>query len=292
MEFIIIILILGGVFYYFMQKSPNPNTKDKRTKQQNQNKNKHQEKHKQSKQKGERSGYGKWIGGGLGWAFGGPLGALIGFALGNMFENSSTNQYQQKNRTQSGDFNLSLLALSAAVMKSDGSVKKSELEYVKKFFRQNYSAENTKQMMLVLKNLLQKPIPLQDICLQIQQQMGYHSRLQLIHYLFGIALADQKIHQNEINTIDQIAAYLGIQIGDYNSIKAMFVKDSNSIYKILEISPDASNEEVKKAYKRMAIKYHPDKVSHLGEEVREAAENKFQELQAAYEEIKKCRGML
>ena len=71
----------------------------------------------------------------------------------------------------------------------------------------------------------------------------------------------------------------------------MFVKNTESAYKILEISPEASNEEVKKAYKRMAIKYHPDKVSHLGEDVQRQAKEKFQQLNAAYEEIKKERGM-
>jgi DnaJ like chaperone protein len=71
----------------------------------------------------------------------------------------------------------------------------------------------------------------------------------------------------------------------------MFVKDTDSAYKILEIEPNATNEEVKKAYKKMAVKYHPDKVSHLGEDVRKAAEEKFQNLNAAYNEIKKQRGI-
>ena len=71
----------------------------------------------------------------------------------------------------------------------------------------------------------------------------------------------------------------------------MFVKDTGSAYKILEISPDASDEEVKKAYRELAKKYHPDKVAHLGEEVKRAAEEKFTRLNAAYEAIKEERGM-
>jgi DnaJ like chaperone protein len=71
----------------------------------------------------------------------------------------------------------------------------------------------------------------------------------------------------------------------------MFVKDTSSAYKILEITPDANDEELKKAYRRMAMKYHPDKVAHLGQDVQKAANTKFQELIAAYEKIKKERGI-
>ncbi len=281
MTFILIILILGFVFYYFMQASPASKQEYKEN----------ADKTNRNRQKSKTS-YGKWVGGGLGWAFGGPLGALIGFALGSMFDGAGTaSTTYQRGATQAGDFSVSLLALSAVVMRADGSVKKSELEYVKQFFRQNFSADKTQQMMLILRELLKKDIPLQDVCGQIRQQMAYHDRLQLLHYLFGIAMADGHLHTQEISIIEQIAAYMRISSADLGSIKAMFIKDTGSIYKILEISPNATDEEVKKAYKKMAIKYHPDKVSHLGEEVRQAAEDKFQNLQAAYEEIKKQRGM-
>ena len=76
---------------------------------------------------GRKRSYGKWIGGGLGWAFGGPLGAIIGFALGSLFGNNSNSQEYVGQTSQQRDFNVSLLVLSAAVMKADGSVKKSEL---------------------------------------------------------------------------------------------------------------------------------------------------------------------
>ncbi len=71
----------------------------------------------------------------------------------------------------------------------------------------------------------------------------------------------------------------------------MFVKDINSAYKVLEISPEATDDEVKAAYRKMAVKYHPDKVAHLGDDIQHAAKEKFQHLSAAYEEIKKQRGM-
>jgi DnaJ like chaperone protein len=85
---------------------------------------------------------------------------------------------------------------------------------------------------------------------------------------------------------------LGISQGDYDSIKAMFVKDTESAYKILEIYPDASDQEVKAAYRKMAVKYHPDKVAHLGGKIQKVAKEKFQQLNNAYGEIKKERMMV
>ncbi len=243
-------------------------------------------------------GYGKWIGGGLGWALGGPIGGLLGFYFGSMFESGSKSTgYQEypyssgSRTTQSGDFSVSLLVLSAAVMKADGIVKKSELDYVKRFFVSNFGEAKTVQLMQVLKELLNKDINIQDVSVQIRSSMDYSSRLQLLHYLFGIAGADKVISNSEILMIQNIAGFMGITSADFNSVKAMFVKDTESAYKILEITPDANDNDVKKAYHKMAIKYHPDKVSHLGTEVQKAAEEKFQKLNASYDEIKKKRGI-
>jgi DnaJ like chaperone protein len=259
----------------------------------------------QEKSKGDfnvhKAGYGKWIVGGLGWALGGPIGGLLGYYLGSMFENGGKatsssfqgNPYASPNgrTTQAGDFSLSLLVMSAAVMKADGIVKKSELDYVKRFFVSSFGQAKTVQLMQVLKELLKKDIDIREVSQQVRSAMDYSSRLQLLHYLFGIAGADRVTDEREIMIIQNIAGYMGVTSADFNSVKAMFVKDVDSAYKILDIDANASDDEVKKAYHKMAIKYHPDKVSHLGEEVRKAAEEKFQKLNSAYEEIKKRRAM-
>jgi DnaJ like chaperone protein len=121
--------------------------------------------------------------------------------------------------------------------------------------------------------------------------MAYAARLQLLHYLFGVAMADNVGHPDEIRMIERIAGYLGISSSDFTSIKAMFIRDIDSAYKILEISPDASDEEIKKAYRRMALKYHPDKVGNLGPDIQKSANEKFQQLNQAYEDIKRRRGI-
>jgi DnaJ like chaperone protein len=143
----------------------------------------------------------------------------------------------------------------------------------------------------MLKDILKQEIPVRDVCLQIKGNMDYSSRLQLLHLLFNVSLADTTIHASEIQIIEKISSYLGVASSDFLSIKNMFIPETDSSYKILEIDASSSNEEVKKAYRRMAMKYHPDKVSHLGEEFRKTADEKFKKVNEAYEKIKKERNM-
>jgi DnaJ like chaperone protein len=239
--------------------------------------------------------FGKWLGGGLGFVMGGPIGGLLGFLVGSVIDSTTvqTSTYTAgTTRTTQGDFGMSLLVLVAAVMKADGKIVKSELDYVKQFFVRQFGQESAKQALLMLKDILRQEIPVRDVCLQIKVNMDYSSRLQLLHLLFNISLADTTIHASEIQIIERISGYLGVASVDFLSIKNMFIPETDSSYKILEIEPSSSNDEVKKAYRRMAMKYHPDKVSHLGDEFRRTADEKFKKVNEAYEKIKKERNMI
>jgi DnaJ like chaperone protein len=212
----------------------------------------------------------------------------LGFLVGSVIDSTTvqTSTYTAGTaRTNQGDFGMSLLVLVAAVMKADGKIVKSELDYVKQFFVRQFGQESAKQALLMLKDILKQEIPVRDVCLQIKGNMDYSSRLQLLHLLFNVSLADTTIHTSEIQIIEKIATYLGVASGDFLSIKNMFIPETDSSYKILEIDPSSSNEEVKKAYRRMAMKYHPDKVSHLGEEFRKTADEKFKKVNESYEKI-------
>lgn len=274
MKYLFIFLIIALIIYllFYRKKATRPQTAEKPGADSN------------------NKSYAKWIGGTLGWAFGGPIGALLGFAFGKMYEDMDKGTFAMKGTAQ-GDFNLSLLVLTAAVMKADGTVKRSELDYVKRFFLQNFGTEAAERYVLMLREILKQEINLAEVCQQIGHFMDYPARLQLMHYLFGVAHADTQIADSELHLLNTIGAYLGLSPADFNSIKAMFVKEINSAYKILEVEPEASNDEIKKAYREMAFKYHPDKVSHLGEDVHKAAEEKFQKVTAAYDQIKKQRGI-
>lgn len=128
-----------------------------------------------------------------------------------------------------------------------------------------------------------------DVCHQIKNYMDYPGRLQLIHFLFGIAASDGEIHPEELKLIRNISINLGITSADYTSIEAMMIPKTDWAYDVLEISPTATEEEIKKAYRKMAVKYHPDKVSYLGEEVQQAASEKFKKVNEAYQLICKDR---
>ena len=243
--------------------------------------------------------FAKWLAGGLGWAFFGPIGGIVGFVVGSMLDSeqvsSSPNGAQtttaQKGRTTTGGYVMSLLVLVAAVMKADGKVLKSELDYVKQFFVRSFGESSAQEAIRMLRDLLNQNIPVADVCRQIQKNMDYSSRLQLLHFLFGIAQADGKVDTSELNMIEMIARNMGISAKDLDSIKSMFVKNTDVDYKILELESTATDEEIKKAYRKMAMKYHPDKVSYLGEDFQKAANEKFQKVNEAYENIKKERNM-
>ncbi len=240
----------------------------------------------------------KLLWGGLGWVLGGPIGGIIGFAMASLSEGRAAppaTPYQRSSRyprTRAGDFIVSVLVLLASVMKADKKLLRIELDYVKNFLLKQFPRQDVSEFMILFKDIVKQEYPLRDVCRQIQRSMDHPSRLELIHVLFGLSQADGTIHINEINVIQSIARYLKINENDFQSIKAMFVKDTKASYKILEIDPSSADVEIKRAYRRMANKYHPDKVSHLGSELIILAEEKFKSVNDAYQSIKKERGII
>tara|TARA_B100000945_G_scaffold63289_1_gene47274 strand:+ start:2506 stop:3201 length:696 start_codon:yes stop_codon:yes gene_type:complete len=227
----------------------------------------------------------KWLWGGLGWAIGGPIGAIMGYALGSM------TSHQTYTQTRGGDFGAAMLVLFAAVMKADNELKKTELEFVKRFFIENFGTSYTKQRMELFKKILKQDIDIKSVCNQIKIHMDINSKLQLIHVMFGLSKADNNIHKNELSTISNIARLIGLNEKDFNSIKAMFIENTESAYKILGLDSKSNDSEIKLAYRKMAAKFHPDKVAHLGEEFTKVAEEKFKAINDAYQKIKKERNL-
>jgi len=231
--------------------------------------------------------------GGLGWVTLGPIGAIIGYALASMSENQTSYSTGTSGPayTKPGDFIVSILVLLAKVMKADGKLLKSELDYVKQFLQGQFRPHEVQNFMALFKDILDKEYPLKDVCRQIQRSMDHPSRLELIHILFGLSAADGHVDAQEIHVIHSIANYLNINESDFASIKAMFVANTKSAFIILEVDEKASNDALKKAYRKMANKYHPDKVSHLGDDFQKLAEDKFKAVNDAYQSIKKERGI-
>lgn len=262
----------------------------------------------------------KWIAGLIGWASGGPIGALIGFLFGSMVDSGIDSIKMLTGGSGTGDdatwghpsgsagpsgrtggytaaeqrnsFMVSLLVLSSAVIRADGRFLQAELDYVRAFLRTNFGEQSVDEGMRILNDLNSKDINVYSVGTQIAGNMNYSQRLQLFHYLADLANSDGSVCAQEKDVLQAIGAAISLNSSDIESILAMFSKSRESAYTILEITPSATDDEVKKAYRRLAMKYHPDKVAQLGPEVQKAAEAKFQKIQQAYDRIKKERGIV
>lgn len=206
---------------------------------------------------------------------------------------------------QRNSFMFSLLVLSSYIINADGKIMHSEMELVRRFLRQNFGEEASQQGNSILLKLFeqQKRIGMaeyrtviQDSCHQIRSNMLYEQRLQLLNFLVMIAQADQVVTPEEVAALKEVAIHLGLSEEDVEQMLnlrsgASSTSSLDDAYKVLGIAPTATNDEVKAAYRKMALKHHPDKVAALGEDVRRAAEKKFQEINDAKERIFKARGM-
>ena len=269
---------------------------------------------------------GKWIGGFLGFITGGPLGLLAGFALGWMFDkgldsvnmpqgngtktfnegvNSGNYSRYGEQRAQEGQRNsflFSLLVLTSYIIKADGRVMHSEMEFTRNFLRNNFGSAAAEQGEDILLKLFDKQKEMGQAqfqtvifsaCQQIADNMNYSQRLQLVNFLIMTGKSDGSFVQSEIEAVRLIASALGLSQPDIESMLNLGEPVSNldADYKVLGITSSATDDEVKTAYRQMALKHHPDRVATLGEDIRKAAEKKFQEINASKERIYKARGI-
>lgn len=247
----------------------------------------------------------KWVAAVIGYSIFRFPGAVLGFLLGSAIDSFSArgkgsigrgagSVYKDIRRgpVSAADFELHLLSLCSIVIKADGKVSQRELDYVRQYFVSTYGKQKANAIFKTFNDVIKKKeISTQQICMFMTQRTRYEVRLQLLHFLFGIAQADGHVSNPEIDKIKEIAGYLRVGHIDFESIKAMFIKSADNAYKILEISKNVSDAEIKKAYRTMAKKYHPDKVVTENEAIKKGAEEKFKQVQTAYEDIQKERGI-
>lgn len=241
-------------------------------------------------------GFGKWIAGALGWAMFGPLGGILGYYFTSRLEKlteaaeAAANDSYTRNQGQRNSFLMSLLVLSSAVIKADGKTTSEEIATLRGFFARNFGANAAEEAEEIVTDLLKKDFNIYEVCGQIKSCMNYSQRLQLFHFLVSLGACDG-LQQREVDILEVIASYIGLTKADSDSIFAIFKPKNDANYKILGIEPDATDDEVKKAYRKMAVKYHPDKVATLGPDIQKAAEEKFKAIGQAYEAICKERGI-
>ncbi|UZO81906.1 TerB family tellurite resistance protein [Aquimarina sp. ERC-38] len=246
----------------------------------------------------------KWFAAIIGFAFFRIPGAVLGFIIGSFIDSGgiqlsgsfntgrSSGPPNRNNQVSPSDFELNLLSLCSIVIKADGKVNQRELDYVRQYFVSAYGKERANATFRTFNEVIKnREISAQRICAFLSRHTQYPARLQIIHFLFGIANADGHVSEAEAREIEKMAGFLRVGFQDFESIKAMFFKTGDQHYKILEIEKTATDAEVKKAYRTMAKKYHPDKVQHMDEVHIKGAEAKFKEVQKAYEQIQKERGL-
>ncbi|RDY59983.1 TerB family tellurite resistance protein [Flagellimonas nanhaiensis] len=242
----------------------------------------------------------KWMAALLGYFLFRFPGAILGFLVGSFLDNAGGSNrgartvFEDFTRqsVSPADFELNLLSLCSIIIKADGQVNQRELDYVRQYFLSTYGKEKANAIFRTFNEVIKKrEISAQRICTYLVQRTRYEVRLQLLHFLFGIASSDGQVSKAEASKLKEIAGYLRVGQYDFESIMAMFIKSADNAYKILEIERSATDDEVKKAYRKMAKKYHPDRVVTENEAIRKGAEEKFKEVQKAYETIQKERGI-
>ena len=257
--------------------------------------------------------YIPFIFGGIGFIFWGWGGALVGGIAGGIVSgiwylakngrvDGSSYKEEHKTSSQSSTSNriaadqllkFRILALVANVMKADGVILKVEVESIKPFLLKHYGIEGGREALQILKHLLNTSINSRQVATELKETLNYSSRLEVVHLLLTIAFSDGKLDIKERGLIRDIALHLDISMADCDAMLALFLPKTNSkwAYAALEIAPTATDEEVKRAYHRMAMMYHPDRVVE-NEELKKSATEKFREIQEAYECIKKERNII
>jgi DnaJ like chaperone protein len=220
----------------------------------------------------------------IGYTFFRLPGAFVGFFIGSFLS-------PKVQKISSKDFEINLLALASLVIKADGKVTQNELDFVRRYFVSAYGKNRANEVFKIFnQNVKNKGISESKISRLFNLALNYESRLQVIHFLFGIAKADGNISELEIKKLLEFSNLFKLSYADFLSIKAMFIQESDNAYKILELDKTATNDQIKKSYRDLAKKHHPDKVQHLGDAYVKAAQDKFQQIQKAYQNIKNERG--
>lgn len=238
---------------------------------------------------------GKAIGAGLGFLFGGPLGAIFGAMTGNFFDSASQGQIAtggpHNDHERSLNFITHLVGILVSIAKADGRVNTHEVKVIERAFVSfGFKGEDLNFIRGLINQTVRVNLDLQAVCYEFKQYSSYEERLSLLRIVYMVAFADKEFHTNEENMINRLIGYLEITVDDAFEIRGEFCSDHDKHYRILNTTRGASVEEIKKAYRDLSKKYHPDRVTHLGDEFAQLASEKFQKINEAYEKIKSEKG--
>jgi len=241
---------------------------------------------------------GKILGGGIGLMFGGPLGAILGATIGHSLidqQQSSAQGRFSKLEQRQAIFFTAMFAMLGKMAKADGVVSKEELQVVEQFMRHNLrlDPEARKFAVGIFNEAKETDVPFAAYARQFAEVFSNEPQLRNMFYelLFTLAMADGVLHPAEDQLLKSAPGLLGLPSGLYDTLRQRLVKDLLPFYAMLGIPETATDTEVKKAYRKLATEYHPDKIMAQGlpEDFHQFAEDKFKQINEAYESIMSSR---
>ena len=233
-----------------------------------------------------------FAGAGIGFLVGGPIGAILGAALAGGLGDDLFG-YDGKADREKVIFISNLTVLLTLVAKADDSISPEEARAIANFFKEqlHFEEEQLADIRRIMKETVrQNPDP-RTVAAEFANIATREERLALLRLIYMVAGADGPVNQREERVIELISAGLGIGRNNRNSISSEFGNGKPDPYTVLGVKSNASDTEVKRAYRSMAKQYHPDRVSHLGEEFAHLAHEKFAQINKAYEDIRRERGL-
>jgi len=243
---------------------------------------------------------GWMLGAGLGYLFGGPLGAVVGGALQHVMGKSARSALEQNSPVQREEavFITYLVSIMTKIAMADGHLDAREKRLIHEFFAREmgFSGMDLQYIEALIQETRLVNPDLGQVARSFRSLGNREQSLMLLDVCNQIAMADGRVTVSEDKELNYLASYLGIDSEEHERIKTRYRHAGKgngaqkNYYSVLGISPNASKEEIKKAYRQMAGQYHPDKVSHLGKELVEFASEKFREINTAYNHIRKEKG--
>lgn len=208
--------------------------------------------------------------------------------------------YEESQTESHNRFVWLLVQILINIAKIDGVVSKEEISTIHRFFQQNLRYDQTK--MYWVKNLIKDAVDstesMESLLLEFRNTFAYEPRLILLELIYQILYTKGHVPEAELKIARDIANYLQIKDYDKRTIEAKYKYGNqhqtgksqgtaDQYYAILGLKSGADQDAIKKAYRKLSMKYHPDKVRHLGEEFRAVAEEKMKEINGAYDFFKK-----
>ena len=237
-----------------------------------------------------------WLGAGLGFLRGGPFGAVVG----GVAEHFLGKKLQSKLRNalpgiyKKGNFITSLVIILTRVGMINGPLTPNQIAVIHKFFLKNlnFGAEDFKAIDPLITEVQIKKPEIDRFVEEYKKSCKNNYCLLVLALCYQISLVEDNLCAGTENLIKKIVFLLGISYEEHNKIREKYSLEAlKTPYNILNISSDASNEEVKRAYRNLISICHPDRVAYEGKEAVEKAHIKFLEIQAAYQELESVRGI-